>query len=179
MPSPLGHTLAGLAVGWFGSAPARPGAAALRDNLTPAVLGCACLAALPDADLLIPHFHRTATHSVTATALVLIITAAVTAQVTGRIQWRLALCLAAAHATHLLMDWLGFDHNPPPGLQLLWPFDPTFYISGWDWFPATAREHLTWQMLSVNLYAAVFETVSVGPVALAAWASWRWRSSQA
>ena len=132
MPSPIGHTLAGLAVGWL-SEPARPAPSSrLRDSLTPLVLWCAFVAAIPDADLLIPHFHRTATHSVTATVLLLIMVAAVTGKVTRHPAWTVALALATAHGTHLLLDWLGTDRFPPPGLQVLWPFSPHFFYSGVD-----------------------------------------------
>lgn len=169
MPSPIGHALAGLTVGWLNEKDAPGRRPWLRDAATPLALWCACMAAIPDADLLIPHFHRTATHSVTATVLVLIMTVAVTGKVTGIPNWRLAFALAAAHGSHLLMDWLGFDRNPPPGIQLFWPFDPTYYVSGWEWFPPTAREALNLRMVATNAYAATFEMLTIGPLALAAW----------
>ncbi len=174
MPSPIGHTLAGLAVGWL-SEPAPPATGRrLRDSLTPLVLWCAFVAAIPDADLLIPHFHRTATHSVTATVLVLIMVAAVTGKVTRHPAWTLALALAAAHGTHLLLDWLGTDRFPPPGLQMLWPFSPHFFYSGVDLFPAVERRLLRPEALGVNAYAAAWELLIMGPFAALAWA-WRRR----
>lgn len=176
MPSPIGHTLAGLAVGWLADPrPAAPGQPSttwrtrLRASLTPFVLWCAAIAALPDADLLIPHFHRTATHSVTATVLILIIAAAVTGKVTWSTRWRFALALAAAHATHLLLDWLGTDRNPPAGLQMLWPFDGAFYISNWDVFPPVARGRISSHMIAINANAALWEIALMGPVAALAW----------
>ena len=176
MPSPIGHTLAGLTVGWLSDPraarslpPDTTRTARLRASLTPLVLWCAAVAALPDADLLIPHFHRTATHSVTATVLVLIIAAAVTGKVTRSATLKFAAALAAAHATHLLLDWLGTDRNPPAGLQMLWPFDRTFYISGWDVFPPVARGRISPQMIAVNAHAALWEVILMGPVAAAAW----------
>jgi membrane-bound metal-dependent hydrolase YbcI (DUF457 family) len=179
MPSPIGHSLAGLTVGWL-SEPQRPAPAetTFRAAFSPFVLWCAALAALPDADLLIPHAHRTATHSLTATGLILIITAGVTGKVSGRANWRLAFAFAGAHATHLLLDWLGVDRNPPAGIQIFWPFDPRFYISGLDLFPPVSRAGITWQMVTINAYAAVFETIAVGPIALLAWAIRRRRKSR-
>lgn len=169
MPSPIGHTLAGLAVGWL-SEPAPPATGSgLRDSLTPLVLWCALVAAIPDADLLIPHFHRTATHSVTATVLLLIMVVAVTGKVTRHPAWTLALTLGAAHGTHLLLDWLGTDHFPPPGLQMLWPFSPHFFHSGVDLFPPVERRLLRPEALSVNAYAAAWELLIMGPIALVAW----------
>ena len=168
MPSPIGHTLAGLAVGWF-SEPAPPATGhRLRDTLTPLVLWCAFVAAIPDADLLIPHFHRTATHSVTATVLLLIMAVAVTGKVTRHPAWTLALALTAAHATHLLLDWLGTDRFPPPGLQMLWPFSPHFFYSGVDLFPPVERRLLRPEAFGVNAYAAAWELLIMGPVALVA-----------
>ena len=179
MPSPIGHTLAGLTVGWLaeGAPSGQPGR--LREALTPFVLWCALLAVLPDADLLIPHFHRTATHSVTATALVLIIAAGVTGKVTVHPAWRFIVALAAAHASHLLLDWLGFDRNPPPGIQLLWPFSDRFYISGWELFPPTARGEFTARMIAINVRAVFWETILLGPLAAAAWTLRQLRRRQA
>ncbi|MEQ1727745.1 MAG: metal-dependent hydrolase [Vicinamibacterales bacterium] len=169
MPSPIGHTLAGLAVGWL-SEPARPATGSrLRDSLTPLVLWCAFVAAIPDADLLIPHFHRTATHSVTATVLLLIMVTTVTGKVTRHPARTLALALAASHATHLLLDWLGTDRFPPPGLQMLWPFSPHFFYSGADLFPPVERRLWLPEALGVNAYAAAWELLIMGPVAVLAW----------
>ncbi len=178
MPSPIGHTLAGLAVGWISeSAPPATGRR-LRDSLTPFVLWCAFVAAIPDADLLIPHFHRTATHSVTATVLLLIMVAGVTGKVTRHPAWAFALALTLAHSTHLLLDWLGTDRFPPPGLQMLWPFSPHFFYSGVDLFPPVERRLLRPEAFSVNAIAAAWELLLMGPIALVAW-SRRQRGSTA
>ena len=169
MPSPLGHSLAGLTVGWL-SEPAfsrRPGR--WFDSLTPWAVWCAVVAVAPDADLLFPHFHRTATHSVTATVSVLIITAIVTGKVTRRPAWGFAIALAAGHATHLLLDWLGTDRFPPPGLQMLWPFSGKFFYSGIDLFPPVERRLWRSEALGVNALAAFWEFAIMGPVAAAAW----------
>ena len=100
------------------------------------------MAALPDTDLLIPHFHRTATHSLTATLLICIVAAAVTARATirssetggalGRIGWSAVVMCAAAHASHILLDWLNSDPSNVSGIQVLWPFSNRLFISGWE-----------------------------------------------
>lgn len=190
MPSPIGHMLAGLAVGWLAE-PAtgdcarvpprdhsRPSArdqrrgarvASIRSAFTPVVLWCAFVAAVPDADLLIPQIrHRASTHSLAATALILIIAGVVTGKVTRRVAWSIAACIAAAHASHPLLDWMGMDPNPPSGVQVLWPFDSTFYISNWDLFPPTERRLAHPNLLHTNFRAAVTEVLLVGPVASAA-----------
>src|SRR5262245_36777957 len=77
MPSPIGHALAGVAVALT---VAHPSARQRfwRFLTRPLTLFAVALATLPDADLFVPGFHRTATHSLTATALVTIIAIAVT-----------------------------------------------------------------------------------------------------
>jgi inner membrane protein len=160
MPSPIGHALAGVAVAWA------------IDPRTDRrlTLAAASLAALPDIDLLLPIQHRTITHSLGAVIAVTIIAAVVTAQVTRRSVARVALICAAAYASHLLLDWLGVDDYFPYGLTLLWPFSDRFYISGWNLFPETARQHLfTGPSLVVNLKAIAQEVALLGPIVLAVW----------
>lgn len=177
VPSPIGHLLAGLSVGWL-SEPAPPPAERRdpRPALTPFVLWCAAAAALPDADLIIPHFHRSATHSLTATVLVLIMAAGVTGKVTRSPGWVFAWAMAAAHGSHLLLDWLGTDRFPPPGIQALWPFSREFFISHVDLFPPVERRILRPEAFSVNAAAALTELLVLGPVALAAWSVRRRRA---
>lgn len=175
MPSPLGHSLAGLTVAWLADPTPRVSNNWLRDTLSPFALWCAALAALPDADLLVG-WHRAGTHSVTATALIFIVTIAVTGKVTRRPAWRLATALAAAQGTHLLLDWLAIDQNPPSGIQLFWPFDHKFYVSGLNIFPGTERDLLRPGALMMNAHSVVMELLLVGPFAIAAWIARRLRS---
>ena len=105
----------------------------------------------------------------TATACILIIAVAMTGKVTTRTAWQFALALAAAHATHLLLDWLSTDRYPPEGIQLFWPFSDRFYISGLDLFPPVERRLLRPEALAINARAALWEVLIMGPVALAAW----------
>ena len=176
MPSPLGHTLAGLAVGWCATDwSVEPRAS----RWSPFVIGCAFAAAAPDLDLLYPPIHRLFTHSVGVTLVVIIIAGAVTRQVTGRVNWRIVLALAAAHASHVVLDWMGTDRFPPAGIQALWPFSHQFYISGWDIFPNVERRLWRPDAFAVNLHAALMEVVIVGPVAVLSWVATRTRRSRA
>jgi len=175
MPTPIGHALAGLAVAWSAKPPteAPPLGRALARPLT---LVCIALAVLPDFDLLSPPVHRAATHSIGATILVTIIAAGVTGWVTGRINWRIAFVCAAAHASHLVTDWLGTDRNLAPyGIQMFWPFDKGWYISGWEMFlPVERRNPFSVATIRVNIAAAIREIVIIGSVVLAVWlAGWR------
>src|SRR5262245_1629852 len=176
MPSPLGHSLAGLAVGWAATDPSLEPRASRWSAF---VLVSAVVAAAPDLDLLYPASHRLFTHGVGATLVVMIIAGMVTRQVTGRIKWRLVLALGAAHATHIVLDWMGTDRFPPPGIRALWPFSNQFYLSGWDIFPNVERRLWRPDALGVNVHAALMEVLVVGPVAVFSWVATRTRKNRA
>jgi membrane-bound metal-dependent hydrolase YbcI (DUF457 family) len=173
MPSPFGHSLAGLAVAW--AADLIPGERAWRtapasaswyrragNGLTAA---CAVLAMAPDLDLGFTR-HRTYTHSVGA----VIIVGLLTGLIATKARTRTAMMCAAAYASHLLLDWVGVDLYPPPGLQVLWPFDSGWYISGLDLFRQTRREQLfTWPVIEQNLLAIFQEAAILVPIAAALW----------
>jgi membrane-bound metal-dependent hydrolase YbcI (DUF457 family) len=171
MPSPIGHALAGLAVASLAphaTSTARPDRQASRS--TSLAWWCLFLALLPDADLLWPLLHRRVTHSVTAAVAVFIIAAGVTRWVTGRITWRTAFLCGLAYGSHLLLDWLGADPNPPYGIRLLWPFSNEWFIADWPIFPPTERRSLlSWTTFMINARAALFECASVGLVVAALW----------
>ena len=178
MPSPIGHGLAGLAIG-LALEPAQPESArsTTRHLSKFAILG-AVFAALPDADLIHSAIHRGVSHSIGATALLMIIAAVVTGWVTGRVQWRWVLLVGAAHASHILMDWLGTDPYPPPGLRALWPFSDRFYISGWNLFPPTERRVYLPGAFLINARAFFTEVGILGPLAALVFFSRRTRRSR-
>src|SRR5207249_3082432 len=166
MPSPIGHALAGVAVAWAGQrrTPTPDRRAETYPwrtrslNLAPTAVVCAILAALPDIDLTLPGFHRTYTHSVAAVLVVTIVAAAMTGKVT---RWRSALICGAAYASHLLLDWLGADDFPPFGIQLFWPFSKRWFISGWDVFRQTARQHFFTLPIIWQNYLAVAQELAI------------------
>ena len=198
MPSPIGHALAGVAIAIAGDRRAA-GFGLWRFLTLPLTLWSVAIATLPDADLLIPGFHRRATHSIGATMLVTIIAIAVTRWVTGSRQSSvtsrqssvgsrqslvgsrqsaavIVLVCAAAHASHLLLDWLGADWFAPPGIQALWPFTSDWYISGWDVFARVERRSpFSPPTLISNLRAVGQEVAMVGPLVMAFW--WLRRAS--
>src|SRR5262245_22500904 len=175
MPSPIGHAIAGAAIG----------VAATPDN--PRVVAtCAALGVAADLDLLFPATHRTITHSVTAVAIVSIVAIVVTGKVISTrrfaprsmqaistrrfaprsMQARIVAACAIAYVSHLLLDWLGADPVPPRGLQILWPFSEHWFISDWDVFRGTTRrELLTAHAWWINLTAIAQEVAILGPVA--------------
>jgi membrane-bound metal-dependent hydrolase YbcI (DUF457 family) len=176
MPSPIGHALAGIAVAW--TADLMPGDRAWRTvpgtgtwyqraggGLT---LACAGLGAAADLDLAFVA-HRTVTHSVFAVCFVGLFCAALAANARRPIA-RIGLMCAAAYGSHLFLDWLGTDNNPPRGIQVLWPVSVTWFISGIDVFRQTARQEI-WTEASMlkNLRAIVQEIAILGPTVVALW----------
>ena len=177
MPSPFGHSIAGLAVAW--AADLVPGDRAWRAAPASASwyrragnglsVACLLLATTPDLDLALAR-HRTYTHSVGAVAIVGLLAAVAGYVLAPRHAIRVGLTCAAAYASHLFLDWLGVDLYPPTGLQVLWPFDSGWYISGLDLFRQTRRNHLlAWPVFSQNLLAMAQELAILGPIALTLW----------
>ena len=177
MPSPFGHALAGVAAAW--TADLLPGrregrvAASTASWFSRAGGGltaiCLGLAVVPDVDLAF-QAHRSWTHSVTAVAIVTIIAAGVTAWVTRRPAWRVALTCGGAYATHLVLDWLAADTFLPYGIQVLWPFSHAWYISGLDLFPPTGRQNLlSERTIRINAIAMATEAVALLPIVVGLW----------
>jgi membrane-bound metal-dependent hydrolase YbcI (DUF457 family) len=179
MPSPLGHALAGLTIGLAIDPSAAPAKRWWAPGLPDLALAAACIAVIPDLDLVYPPWHRSVTHSLGATVLIMIIAAAVTGKVTGRIAWRWVWALGAAHASHILLDWLGTDRFPPIGIEALWPFSHRPVLSGWNIFPPVERRLQNPAALAINLRAAGFETAVMGSIAAATWLATRTRRSRA
>jgi membrane-bound metal-dependent hydrolase YbcI (DUF457 family) len=168
MPSPVGHALAGAATVFAADI-------ATRTRSSPRfVTLCAGLAALPDADLLIPGTHRTFSHSVTAVAVTFIVAMVVTGQVTRlraqRFGGQAAAVCALAYASHLLLDWLAVDTYPPFGIELLWPWSDRWFISGADIFRQTARMHIfTAPIIRQNAVAIAQEIAILAPIVFVLW----------
>ena len=175
MPSPVGHAIAGATIAWL--AKPRPTADPAENDglktLKATTVTAAFLAAAPDLDLLFPWTHRTASHSVTAVAvicLVMIIATRVTGQVTSWSATRFIVMCTVAYASHLVLDWMAVDDTPPRGIQMLWPFSQAWLISNWDLFRGTARLGVfTAAAMRQNILAVVQETLMLGPIAWLVW----------
>ena len=160
MPTPVGHALAGLATAWFSRR--RPSRLLLA--------ACVGAAVAPDLDILI-HHHRTYTHSVGAVIVVGVVAWGIARKKSPQAAAALAVTVAAAYGTHILLDWLGKDTAPPFGLEALWPFSSRYYVSGADLFMEISRRY--WkpgEFIVGNLRAVGWEILVLGPiVALAYW----------
>jgi len=107
--------------------------------------------------------HSGPTHSLGAAVLV----GAIAAVVSRR--GRLSIAIAAAYATHTLLDWLGSDSSPPIGIMALWPFSRAYYESPLHVFMAISRRYWLAEFWRQNLAALARELVIVGPIAAAVW----------
>jgi membrane-bound metal-dependent hydrolase YbcI (DUF457 family) len=135
------------------------------------------LAVAPDLDLLVDGLHRSVTHSIASAAAVALIAAAIVRRTrsekfveTHLSTGRVALMCAAAWASHMGVDWVSADQSNPRGLQILWPFNETWFISGWDLFPGTERRRLFSEAsFRRNAQALVTELVLLLPILLTIW----------
>ena len=176
MPSPIGHALAGIAAAWAADLvpgdrawrTAPPGSSWYQRAGGGLTLACAALGAAPDLDLAFAE-HRTVTHSLFAAVVVGLFAAALAANARRPIA-RIGLMCAAAYGSHLLLDWLGTDHYPPRGIQLLWPITHEWYISGADVFRQTARLRVfTRGPMLANVRAVAQEIAILLPLLALTW----------
>ena len=169
MPSPVGHALAGYAIGTLiAGAPAGGRRSALETIPARAAL-FAGLACLPDIDFLF-RSHSMYTHSVGA---VMIVTAL--AALLIRSPLALVAACAATYGSHLLLDWIGRDTNPPLGIMALWPFSRDYYMSPVSLLEPVSRRFQWEYFWSHNLRVVGFEVLLFGAMAMAAYL-WRGRT---
>ena len=170
MPTPAGHAIGGLAAAFLTNAAAR------RPRLTIAVvLSSIALAMAPDLDI-IAGWHRAHTHSIAAIGAVGLITWLVLrTRTTDALPPTMAL--TAAFASHSVLDLLGKDTSPPPGLMVLWPFSRAYYQTGWDVFGEVSRRYwLPREFILGNLWAVAWEVAVLAPLLFIAWAFWSKRT---
>lgn len=170
MPSPVGHTLAGLAVAWSVTAVSR--SAGARRAGRGLAAACVVLAVAPDLDLLVT-VHRASWHSLTA-AMAVGGLAALALRYRGHPAAGVtALACALAWASHVALDWLGRDSSPPQGVMALWPFSQAYFESGFGFFAEISRRY--WkpdEFIWGNLRSVLRELAILLPVAAGAW-YWR------
>jgi len=170
MPTPVGHAIGGLAAAFLTNALSR------HPRLTlPVLLSGAALAMTPDLDILVGS-HRTYTHSIGAVAAVGIVAWLMLRTRAGDAV-SLAMAIAAAYGSHVLLDLMGKDTSSPPGLTALWPFSSVYYMSGWDVFGEVSRRYwLPREFVFGNLMALGGELVVLLPALIIAWAYWSKRT---
>ena len=144
------------------------------------LIGSVLLANLADLDFLpglllgdVRSFHHQATHSLAAVALVGLLVGGVSRR------WKLnglwwGFWAGSLYLSHLVLDFLVNDPSPPFGVQLLWPFSESYFISPitlfarFDYFdPAVGM--LTPLLSFHNLGAMLQEIALMAPFLGLAW----------
>ena len=174
MPSPVGHTLAGIC----GYLVARGHVPLHRRRWL--LIGSVSLAILPDLDFLpglllgdLRTFHHQASHSLTAVVIVSLLLGCLARR------WNLkgmawGIWGGGLYLSHIVLDLLVNDPSTPFGVQLLWPFSETYFISpitpfaSFDYFNQTIG--ILSSLFSVhNLNTIIKEIVLMAPLLCLAW----------
>lgn len=166
MPSPVGHALGAMAVGWLATGTAGPSADRVRRSLWLAGIGL-----VPDLDLLIGR-HSAETHSVGA--------AFIAASIAAAMRWPLAAtrvrifaAVLLAWLSHPILDWLGSDTSLPLGVMILWPLSSAHYLSDAEVFLPITRRWWLAGFVTHTLAAVGRELVVLGPLVVLSWVAMR------
>lgn len=135
------------------------------------------VALVPDVDLAFRlvdgrNHHNNETHSLGA-AVLACAAALLIARLVGHARpLALALAVGAAWTSHVLLDYLNVDTNPPIGILALWPWSDAHYKFPWPLFLDIGRT-LEWETVRKNAVAGAWEAATLGPMA---WLAWRRRA---
>jgi inner membrane protein len=182
VPSPIAHSLIGLAVGVAALRPrGEPAGVTVRSRALP-LLVFAVLANAPDLDFVpgllagdLNRYHHGPSHSL-LWALGFALWAALLARWRGvrlsRAGWAAA---AAAVLSHLVADVFCQDRSPPFGIPLWWPVSGDPVHAPWPVFAAMEKTDLAAIFSMANLLPALRE-MAIGGAFLAV--AWAWTSRQ-
>lgn len=184
MPSPVGHTLAGVC-GFIVARPQVP-----HRQRPWLFFGSVFVANLPDLDILPglllfgdPRtFHHQASHSLMAAVVTGFLVAILAGRCNlNRIRW--GLWAAGLYASHVLLDFLVDDPMPPFGVQALWPFSEAYFISpitpfaGFHYFDPELGMVRT-LFSAQNLVTVLREILLMVPFVGMAWCFRKWCSKE-
>jgi membrane-bound metal-dependent hydrolase YbcI (DUF457 family) len=167
VPSPVAHGLLGLTVHVL----AARDDSELRDRWRLGVTVAAAL--LPDLDLTFRlvdgrNHHNNELHSV-GFALVAALVAAVFFSLRRHARpLALAATVGLAWCSHLLLDYLNVDTNPPIGLLALWPFSHSYFKFPYPIFMDIGRT-LDWTTVRHDAAAVAWECAVLVPLLLVTW----------
>jgi membrane-bound metal-dependent hydrolase YbcI (DUF457 family) len=169
MPTPIGHSLFGTAVYLLSTG--KP----LNRQALPGIVACAALANLPDVDFApvaalgfsaVKTYHQVYTHNLgfcLAAALVIATAAAL---------WRkrpfiplFALTFLLVYS-HVVFDALGYDGNPPFGVQLFWPLTDAYFMSPVFLFVGAAKGSFRDLFSLWNFFAILIELAVLLPATI-------------
>ena len=175
MPTPVGHSLIGIAM-MIGRSPLRAGLRSAFSNLwnrKGVLLLFLFLVNAPDVDYIpgilqgeINAYHHLYTHTLGWILLVAtgtwLVWKALDSSVTGKVY----LFMLALMFSHLLADWLTDDRRPPFGIMAFWPLSDRFFISPFWLFPRAMKanwgEVLRWHNLAIGGVELAIGLVLVG-----------------
>lgn len=183
MPSPVGHSLIGLAIGMGFFVPRQPVRDIARSawSLRRPLLAAAALANAPDVDYLpgivsgdLNAYHHFHTHTLGWVVLVVAGVWLVWRCFRPAAGGREFVFLFALLSSHLVADWFTADGRFPFGIMALWPVSGDFTIAPWPVFMRLHKrdwsEFLQWH----NVIAVGWEVMVCLPL-LAAVAAWKTR----
>jgi membrane-bound metal-dependent hydrolase YbcI (DUF457 family) len=167
MPSPIGHALGALAV----HALTARDVAELRDGGRALLLVGVALA--PDLDLLFRfvdgrNHHNNETHSVGAALVAALTVALVTRLRKAPRPAALGVAAGLAWISHVALDLLNLDTNPPIGIMALWPVSRGHFKVPWPVLLDISRQ-LTWESVWHNALAVAWEVTLLLPLLVVAW----------
>ena len=162
MPSPVGHALGAIAIGWAIAGPAQSKRALLVQTSA-----LAALAVAPDLDLLIGR-HSRETHSVGA-ALIAAVAAAAFRVPLAPTRARIALAAFFAWFSHPMLDALSPDTAAPIGVMILWPFSTSHWQTGLAVFMPIWRDLSDPVWLRHDTLAVLRELVILLPAVAFVW----------
>lgn len=167
MPSPLAHGLAGVIVHLSSS----------RDRLelhdwrrALAITGAALAADVDFAFRWLDgrNHHGNATHSLGAAVIAALAVAVVFRLLRRPRPLAVALGAGLAWSSHVALDLLNLDTNPPIGIEALWPISEAHLKSPVLLFMDVGRR-LDWPTVRHNAIAGAWECVLLVPLLLASW----------
>ena len=176
MPSPIGHSLAGLC-GFYLAYPQIP-----KTYRIPALAAAIFVSNSPDLDILaglILHqdpsiLHRQGSHSFLVAIVIGCLTVLLT-RIIGLKEWNwLGIWLTGLYSSHIFLDMLVADGAIPYGLQAFWPLSSDYFMSplaifnGLD-YNRPGLNMLQSMMTFNNLIAALKELAILAP---SAWLTW-------
>ena len=184
MPSPVGHSLIGLAVASAWLLPRARGMelarAAWRERR--ALVAAVALANLPDVDYLpgllvgdLNRYHHLHTHTLGWVALASLAAWWIWRRCSAVPPRRLLVLASVLGLSHLGADLFSADGRPPYGIMALWPFSDAYLISPHTLFWRLRKETVPDMFQWHNVQAVFVEIAWCLPLVLAA-AGWKCRT---
>lgn len=176
MPSPIAHSLIGIALGLARFLPRYRRWDELAGQfrvLWRPLLFCVLLANAPDLDYFFGilrgnanYYHQTATHTLVWIGVTALVIWSYGLLRERRASWLTLGLLLALLGSHLLADWLTVDRSPPIGMMLAWPFSDRFYHAAFAFFPPPAKQTLAAVWSLRNLRLVLVELAIVSPLVI-------------